>query len=80
MSALAISTEPPVGTDCPSFDEWEAERMVAACLIKSPAYAIPGDQRYGEHAALIAAVRNALPELIRLATIGLKAKTERGKL
>jgi len=36
---------------------------------------MPQDQRWAENAALIAAVRNHLPELIRLAGLGL-AKAE----
>jgi hypothetical protein len=51
--------------------DWEPEHVIAACLVQSPPYVTPEDRRWSENAALIAEMRNALPELIRLARIGL---------
>jgi hypothetical protein len=52
---------------------WPGDEIVAACLIQDPPYVIPADDRFEENAAMIAAVRSALPELIRLARRGLRA-------
>ena len=48
--------------------------IIAATLIQQPRYVDPSDQRWGENAELIVAMRNALPELLRLAAIGAKAE------
>jgi hypothetical protein len=55
------------------FGEWPLGEVVAACLIQEPPYVVPADERYDENADLIAAMRNALPELLRLARLGLAA-------
>jgi hypothetical protein len=51
----------------------EANEVIAATLIQQPAYVVPSDSRYCDNAALIAALRNGLPELLRLAELGLAA-------
>ena len=50
---------------------WPLDVVVAACLLQQPRYVDPPDQKWDENAALIAEVRTALPELLRLARIGL---------
>jgi hypothetical protein len=72
MGAIAISMNPDTDADeNMRRGDWPGEEMVAACLIQSPPYVIPADDRFEANAALIAAMRNALPELIRLARLGL---------
>lgn len=74
MGALAVSTRPDTGrSESMRSGEWRGEEMVAACLVQASPYVVPADDRFEENAVLIAAVRNALPELIRLARLGLKA-------
>jgi hypothetical protein len=51
--------------------------VIAATLIQQPSYVVPSDDRWTENANLIAEMRNTLPELLRLAAIGLAA--ERGQ-
>ncbi|MEG3144954.1 hypothetical protein U1839_09830 [Sphingomonas sp. RT2P30] len=68
MCAVAVSTK--ADGDDAFVDEWRGEEMVAACLIQDPPYVVP-EARWDENAALIAAMRNALPELLRLARLGL---------
>lgn len=48
--------------------------VIAATLIQQPRYVDPSDQRWSENAELIVEMRNALPELLRLAAIGAAAK------
>jgi hypothetical protein len=45
--------------------------VIAATLIQQPRYVDPSDARWSENARLITEMRNALPELLRLARIGL---------
>ena len=76
MSAVAVATEPETDTlESMRMGTWPEGLIVAACLIQQPAYVMPEDDRYDENAALIAAMRTALPELLRLAKIGLDAET-----
>jgi hypothetical protein len=58
------STAPLGGRD------WRGDQIVAACLVQSPPYVSPVDERWDQNAQLIAQMRNALPDLIRLARIG----------
>ena len=48
--------------------------FVAATQIQQPRYINPSDGKEIENARLIAAMRNALPELLRLAAIGLASE------
>ncbi len=72
MSAVAVSTCPPTGRSLETMEMVSGE-LVAACYVQHPPYVMPDaeadgeDSREDSNAALIAAVRNALPELIRLA-------------
>ncbi len=50
--------------------------VIAATLIQQPRYVDPSDSKWSENARLIAEMRNALSELLRLAAIGKAA--ERG--
>jgi hypothetical protein len=72
MGAIAVSTHPDTGAneDMRS-GTWPGSQVVAACLVQSPPYVVPGDDRHEENAQLIAATRTALPELLRLARLGL---------
>lgn len=74
MTALAVTSSAALG----ALDEeggkchdwpWPAEEIVAATLVQSPRYAVSADRRWRENAELIAAMRNALPELLRLAQL-----------
>jgi hypothetical protein len=72
MGALAVSTRPDTGAnESMRFGNWPGSEIVAACTIQSPPYVVPADDRDEENARLIAAMRNALPGLLRLARIGL---------
>ena len=72
MGAYAVSTHPETGNneDMRS-GTWPGSEIVAACLIQSPPYVTPDDDRFQENAMLIARVRTARPELLRLARLGL---------
>jgi hypothetical protein len=73
MSAIGVSTRPEAFTGQDAFgrSEWAAEEMVAGCLVQSELRTVHDDSRWSENALLIAAMRNCLPELVRLARIGL---------
>jgi hypothetical protein len=72
MNSVLITRNPDKGRISSARDyQWEPEDVVAACLLQSPAVAVSADRRWDENAKLIAAVRNALPKLLRLARIGL---------
>jgi hypothetical protein len=74
MGAIAVSTMPETGrNESMRSGSWPSSDVVAACLIQQPPYVLPEDDRFEENAALIAEVRTALPELLRLARIGLEA-------
>lgn len=74
--ALAVSTSPDTGAneDMRS-GTWPGSELVAVCLIQSPPYVVPADDRHEENARLIAAVRTALPELLHLARLGLASQS-----
>jgi len=76
MGAYAVSTSPDTGA-CEDMrsGRWPGSEIVAACLIQSPPYAVPADDRYEENAELIAVMRTALPELLRLARRGLERQS-----
>lgn len=72
MGARAVSTKPDTGrNESMRAGTWPGAEIVAACLIQDPAYVVPADDRFEQNAAFIAAVRNAFPELVRLARLGL---------
>lgn len=76
MSAVAITKNPSTSQEIGAFPEWVAEDVVAACLVQSPPIAIADDRRWEENARLITAMRNMLPELLRLAKLGLATQNE----
>ncbi|OHD03326.1 MAG: hypothetical protein A2885_06350 [Sphingopyxis sp. RIFCSPHIGHO2_01_FULL_65_24] len=72
MGAVAVSTRPDTGAnESMRAGNWPGEEIVAACTIQSPPYVVPADDRDEQNARLIAEVRNALPELLRLARLAL---------
>jgi hypothetical protein len=72
MGAIAVTTTPEVASNLSMRrGNWPGYDVVAACLIQSPPYAIIEDDKFQENAELIAAVRNALPDLLRLAKLWL---------
>ena len=75
MGAVAVSTKPDTGNnEGMRSGQWPSQEIVAVCLIQQPPYVVPDDGQYDENAELIAAVRNALPELLRLAKLGLASE------
>lgn len=77
MGAYAVSTSPDTGAneDMRS-GTWPGSEVVAACLIQSPPYVVPADDRHEENAKLIAAMRTALPELLRLVRRGIERQPD----
>ncbi len=71
MSAVTITKNPTTSREYSAFPDWIAEDVVAACLVQSPPLANVDDRRSHENARLIAAMRNELSELLRLAKLGL---------
>ena len=72
MGACAVSSRQDTGqNESMRSGAWPGEEIVAACLVQSPPYVVPADDKHEENAKLIAAVRTALPELLRLARMGL---------
>jgi hypothetical protein len=73
MSAVGVSTQEEAFTGQDAFgrSEWAVSEMVAGCLVQSELRIVHSDGRWQENALLIATVRNCLPELLRLARIGL---------
>ena len=76
MSAVLVTRNPDVGRIVSRDQEWEPDDVVAACLLQSHDVASSSDRCWDENARLIAGVRNALPELLRLAALGLKSETQ----
>lgn len=74
MGAVGVATEPDrMFDECGFIDpDWPVDKMVAVCLLQDPRLAVLPDRRWNENAELIAAMRNALPELLRLAQLGLR--------
>lgn len=68
MSAISVEAHVPQGSGS------STSEVIAATLIQQPAYVVPSDDRSVENAELIARMRNALPELLHLAAIGLAAE------
>ena len=81
MSAVFVLKNPSVGRVYqPYGDSPDADDVVAACLLSEPDIASVDDRRWDANATLIATVRNKLPELLRLAYLGLVAEAGRLKL
>lgn len=78
-SAVNVSTsaEDYPGQDALARSEWDEKSVVAGCLIQSSLRAVHADGLWFENAMLIAEMRNCLPELLRLARLGLSS-TEPG--
>lgn len=75
MSAIVVTTEPNPTPDYDfNMDGWKEHDVVAACLLQDGDYAALKDRKWHENADLIAEMRNALPELLRLARLGLKVE------
>lgn len=73
MGAIAVSTRPDTGAnEGMRSGAWPGAEIVAACLVQAPPYVVPQDDRYEENAQLIAAIRTALPDLLRLAHLALQ--------
>ncbi|WP_374942910.1 hypothetical protein [Sphingomonas sp.] len=70
MCATAVATKPNTSGDNDDLTDSDYHGVVAATLIQHPTYVMPEDGRDRENAELIAAVRTALPELLRLARLG----------
>lgn len=68
--ATAIATKPNTSGDNDDLSDSTFHGIVAATSIQHRNYVVPADGRSRENAALIAAVRTALPELLRLARLG----------
>jgi hypothetical protein len=73
--AMAVATKPNTSGDDDDLSGSTYHGVVAATSIQHHDYVVPADGRSHENAALIAGVRTALPELLRLARIG--AATDR---
>lgn len=71
MGAIAVATEPDAGNNEYLVDG-AVFGVLAATLIQDPPYIMREDEREEQNANLIAEMRNALPELLRLARIGLQ--------
>ena len=68
--ATAVATKPNTSGDNDDLSSSTYHGVVAATSIQHHDYIVPADGRSRENAALIAAVRTAIPELLRLARIG----------
>lgn len=68
MNAIGIAITPDTGEheDMATFD-FGGPELLAATLIQAPPYVVSSDGRWHENADLIVAIRNALPELLKLA-------------
>lgn len=77
-SATAVSTEPNESDDNDDLLDAAYHGIVAATFIQNPPYVLPEDNRGRENAELIAAMRTALPELLRLAALGLSNGSAEG--
>lgn len=80
MSAIGISAEPDTGEneEMATFGGPGPE-LLAATLIQAPPYVVSSDRLWDENAALICAMRNALPELMRLARVAIDSPDSSAK-
>lgn len=74
MSGVGVATEADPYIDEHGYIDldWPTEKLVAVCLLQEPRLVNVADKRWQQNADLIAAMRNALPELLRLARLGLE--------
>ena len=71
MNAIGIATEADTGEhEDMATHGGSGPDLLAATLIQAPPYVLSADGRWQENAELIVAVRNVLPELLRLARRG----------
>ncbi|WP_404336477.1 hypothetical protein AB2M62_19395 [Sphingomonas sp. MMS12-HWE2-04] len=77
MGAIGISTAPDDG-EAPKMSTFHGPgpELIAATLIQAPPYVVSKDGRWEENARLVVALRNALPELLRLAAIGARLEAD----
>jgi hypothetical protein len=73
-SAAGVATKPNTSDDNDDLSDSTLHGIVAATYLQDRNYVMPADDRGWEDAALIAAMRSALPELLRLARIGAAAE------
>jgi hypothetical protein len=79
MSAVVVSTRPDIGpNEGMRFGAWPTDELVAATLLRDKECVVPADHRWDENAELIAAARNALGELVRLARLGSRVDDQAG--
>lgn len=72
--ATVVATQPNTSGDNDDLTQSTFHGVVAATYLQHRDYVRPADDRGNENAALIAAVRSALPELLRLARLGAKSE------
>ena len=78
MSATLVIRNPDAGRIVFARDAtWEPDDVVAAYVLQSPKVATSSDGGSDGNARLIAAMRNAIPELLRLARLGRYAEGTR---
>ena len=75
--ATAVATQPNVSGDHDDLTMSTFHGVVAATYLQHRDYVRPADDRGVENDELIATVRTALPELLRLARIGAAVEQER---
>lgn len=68
--ATAVATKPSTSGDNDDLTSSADHGVVAATYLQHRDYVMPPDNKGKENAELIAAVRTALPELLRLARLG----------
>ena len=73
-SAAGVATQPNTSDDNDDLCQSRYHGIVAATYLQHRNYVVPADDRGWENAELIAAIRSALPELLRLARIGAAAE------
>lgn len=78
MSSVAISTDRGSVRNIKFNNyQWDSSDIVALFLLQSPDLVNHIDGKYSENVEMVCAVRNILPELIRLAKLGLDHKEDK---
>ena len=70
-SATAVATKPNTSGDNDDLTDSTFQGIVAATYLQHRSYVLPADERGHRNAELIAEVRTALPELLRLARLAI---------